>query len=131
MEILLLGHYISKNILQHQQFVESLAELSKPIWIPSSLITFAVIRSLVLMRLQNLQIYNITQMQGLWSRLHWCKTARKLGTRLNENRKSVQACYIKSTVSENAKDTGHSIDWASVEIIGQETTCFHTRYAHP
>ena len=72
------------------------------------------------MRLPNLQIYNITQMQGLRSRLHWCKTARKLGTRLNEYRKSVQACYLKSAVSENAKDTGHSIDWASVKIIGQE-----------
>jgi len=42
-EILLLGHHISKNILQHQQFVESFAELSKPIWIPSSVMMFAVI----------------------------------------------------------------------------------------
>ena len=32
----------------------------------------------------------------------------------------MQACYLKSAVSENAKDTGHSIDWASVKIIGQE-----------
>ena len=54
-----MGHHISKNILQHQQFVESLAELSEPIRIPSSMMTFAVIRSLILMRLQNLQSYNI------------------------------------------------------------------------
>ena len=59
MEILLLGHHISKNILQHQQFVESLAELSEPIQTPSSVMTFAVICGLVLMRLQNFQNYNI------------------------------------------------------------------------
>ena len=58
------------------------------------------------------------QMQGLWSTLQWCKTARKLGTRQNENRKSVQACDLKSAVSEHAKDAGHSIDWANVTIIG-------------
>ena len=29
-------HYITKNILQRQQFVENLAELSEPIWIPSA-----------------------------------------------------------------------------------------------
>ena len=45
--------FIPKNILQHQQFVESLAELLEPIWIPSSVMTFAVLRSLVLMRLPN------------------------------------------------------------------------------
>ena len=54
MEILLLGHHISKNILQHQQ-----AELSEPIQTPSSVMTFAVICGLILMRLQNLQNYNI------------------------------------------------------------------------
>ena len=32
-EILLLGQHAIKNTLQHQQFVESLAELSEPIWI--------------------------------------------------------------------------------------------------
>ena len=37
----------------HQQFVESLAKLLEPIRISSSLVTFAVIRSLVLMGLQN------------------------------------------------------------------------------
>ena len=43
---------ITKNILQCQQVVESLAELSEPIRILSLVIqTFAVIRSLVLMRL--------------------------------------------------------------------------------
>ena len=52
-EILLLGQHVIKNILQHQQLVESLAELSEPIWIPSSVMTFAVIGSLVLIRLQN------------------------------------------------------------------------------
>ena len=57
-------------------------------------------------------------MQGLWSTLHWCKTARKLGPRQNENQKSVQACDLKSAVSESAKDAGHSIDWANVTIIG-------------
>ena len=57
-------------------------------------------------------------MQGLWSTLHWCKTARKLGPRQNENQKSVQACDLKSAVSESAKDAGHSIDWANVMIIG-------------
>ena len=46
-EILLLGHHITKNILQHQQFVESLAVLSKPIRVPSSVMTFTVIRSLI------------------------------------------------------------------------------------
>ena len=34
-------------------------------------------------------------------------SARKLGTRLNEHRKSVQACDLKSAVSEHAKDTDH------------------------
>ena len=55
-EILLLGQHVIKNILQHQQLVESLAELSEPIWIPSSVMTFAVIGSLVLIRLQNCSI---------------------------------------------------------------------------
>ena len=59
MEILLLGHHISKNILQHPQFVESLEELSEPIQTPSSVMTFDVICGLILMRLQNLQNYNI------------------------------------------------------------------------
>ena len=48
------------------------------------------------------------------------ETARKLGTRLNEHRKSVKACDLKSVVSEHTKDTDHTIDWASVKIIGQE-----------
>ena len=39
-----------KNILQQQQFIESLAERSGPIRIPSSFMTFAVIHSLGLMR---------------------------------------------------------------------------------
>ena len=40
---------------------------------------------------------------------------------LNEHRKSVHACDLKSTVSEHANwETGHSIDEISVEIIGQE-----------
>ena len=43
------------------------------------------------------------------------ETARKLGTRLNEHRKSVQACDLKSAVSEYAKDAGHSIDWACAD----------------
>ena len=55
-EILLLGQHIIKNTLQHQQFVESLAELLEPTQIPSSVMKFAVIRSLVLMRLQNCSI---------------------------------------------------------------------------
>ena len=47
--ILLLGYYIpEKKIPQHQQFVDSYAEFSKPIRIPQSVMTFAVIRSLVL-----------------------------------------------------------------------------------
>ena len=37
--------FFVKNILQHQQFVESLGELSEPIWIPSPVVTFAVIRA--------------------------------------------------------------------------------------
>ena len=37
--------FFIKNILQHHQFVESLAELSEPIWIPSPVVTFAVIRA--------------------------------------------------------------------------------------
>ena len=53
-EILLLRYHIAKNILQHQQFVESLAELSEPIRIPSSVMTFAVIRSLVFLTFQTL-----------------------------------------------------------------------------
>ena len=39
---------------------------------------------------------------------------------LNEHRKSVHACDLKSAVSEHAKDAGHCIDEISVEIIGQE-----------
>ena len=48
--------FSEKNIFQHQQFVKSLAELSEPIRIPSLVMTFAVIRSLGLMRLQNCSI---------------------------------------------------------------------------
>ena len=39
--------FFIKNILQHQQFVESLAELLEPIWIPSPVVTFAVIRATI------------------------------------------------------------------------------------
>ena len=52
----ILTHAIAKNIPQHQQFVESLATLSEPIRIPSSVVTLAVIRSLVLMGLENCSI---------------------------------------------------------------------------
>ena len=45
--------FILKNILQRQQCVKSLLRAFEPIRIPSSAMTFAVIRSLVLMRLQN------------------------------------------------------------------------------
>ena len=48
--------FLEKNIFQHQQFVKSLAELSEPIRIPSSVMTFVLIRSLGLMRLQNCSI---------------------------------------------------------------------------
>jgi len=41
-----------KNILQHQQFAESLAEFSEPNRIPLSVMAFAVTRSPVLMTLQ-------------------------------------------------------------------------------
>ena len=43
-----------KNILKHQQFVESRSEyVLEPIQFPSLVLTFAVIPSLVLMRTQN------------------------------------------------------------------------------
>ena len=42
------------------------------------------------------------------------ETARKLGTRLNEHRKSVQACDLKSAVSEHAKDAGARFSEGSV-----------------
>ena len=45
--------FILKNILQHQQCVESLLRAFEPIRIPSPVTTFAVIPGLVLMRLQN------------------------------------------------------------------------------
>ena len=32
----------------------------------------------------------------------------------------MQACDLKSAVSEHTKHAGHSINWASVKIIGQE-----------
>lgn len=32
----------------------------------------------------------------------------------------MQVCDLKSAVSKDAKGAGHSIDWASVKIIGQE-----------
>ena len=32
----------------------------------------------------------------------------------------MHTCDLKSAVSEHAKDAGHSIDWASTKIIGQE-----------
>ena len=44
----------------------------------------------------------------------------KLGTRLDEHRNSEQVCDLKSALSEHAKEAGHSINWASVKIIGQE-----------
>ena len=37
--------FFLKNILQNHQFVESLAELFEPIWTPSPVVTFAVIRA--------------------------------------------------------------------------------------
>ena len=48
--------WTEKNILQHQWFIESYAELLEPIPIPSLVMMFAVIRSLILMRLQNCSI---------------------------------------------------------------------------
>ena len=42
MKILLLGHALQKKIFFNSKFVESLAELSESIWIPSSVITFVV-----------------------------------------------------------------------------------------
>ena len=42
------------------------------------------------------------------------ETARKLGTRLNEHRKSVQACDLKSAESEHAKDAGAGFSEGSV-----------------
>ena len=60
------------------------------------------------------------------------ETAGKLDTRLIEHQKSVQACDLKSTVSKHTKDSGHSIDWASVEIFGlKKNTCFYARSARP
>ena len=51
------------------------------------------------------------QMQGCDAgRADIGETTRKLGTRLNEHQKS----------AEHANDAGHSIDWTSVKIIGQE-----------
>ena len=47
---------------------------------------------------------------------HWAQGLNDL----NEHRKSVHACGLKSAVSEHAKDAGHSIDEISVKIIGQE-----------
>ena len=49
---------ITKNNLQHQQLHESFAELSEPIRISSSVMKFAVIRSLFLMKLQ---IFSISE----------------------------------------------------------------------
>lgn len=42
-------------------------------------------------------------------------------------------CDFKSAVSEQAKDAGHSIDWASTKIIGQENYLLSRkiRYASP
>ena len=80
-EILLLGHHIAKNILQHQEVVESLAELWEAIRIPSSVMTFAVIHSLVSMRLQNFSInwgkgcspdhgsFPVAEYKCLWTRV--------------------------------------------------------------
>ena len=42
------------------------------------------------------------------------ETAKKLGTRLNEHRKSVQACDLKSAESELAKDAGAGFSEGSV-----------------
>jgi len=41
-------------------------------------------------------------------------------TRLNENRKLVQAFNFKSAISEQAKSTGLSLVWASTKIFSQE-----------
>ena len=62
------------------------------------------------------------------------ETAGKLDTRLIEHQKSVQACDLKSTVSKHIKDSGHSIDWASVKIFSffsGKNTCFYARSARP
>ena len=60
------------------------------------------------------------QTQGLWCWGHWWNSNETGHLRLNEHGKSVLACDLKSTVSEHTKHAGHSINWASVKIIGQE-----------
>ena len=38
---------------------------------------------------------------------------------------------LNSAVSEHAKDAGHSIDCASVNLLAGKTTYFHERFARP
>ena len=53
--------FITKKWLQHHQFgVERLAEVSKPVGIPSSLMTCAVIRSLVLGCNYSMYLFRLT-----------------------------------------------------------------------
>ena len=60
------------------------------------------------------------QTQGLWCWGHWWNSNKTGHLRLNEHQKSAQACDLKPAVSEHTKHAGHSINWASVKIIGQE-----------
>ena len=56
----------------------------------------------------------------MWCWGHCWNSNETRHLRLNEQGKSVQACDLKSAVSEHTKHAGHSINWASVKIIGQE-----------
>ena len=66
-----------KNIPQHQQFVDSLAELLEPIRIPSSVMTFALIRSLVLwgkvVSLPHHGSFPVAEYECLWIRVSCVK----------------------------------------------------------
>ena len=60
---------LQRNTLYHQQFLDSYTELSYPIEIPSST-TFADIRRLVLMSLQNCSIASVPSPLGLALLVH-------------------------------------------------------------
>ena len=67
------------------------------------------------------------------------ETARRLGTRLKEHRKSVTEVDLKSAVSEHSRDAQHHIDWDATRIIDQENNllrrkireAIHIRREHP
>ena len=85
MKILLLGHVLQKKIFFNSKFVESLAELSESIRVPSSVITFVVIDVFKLDKaIVNVTLENDTQWP-LYLLMSFIITPIKAGFQINNS----------------------------------------------